>query len=79
MKVRREGKVNHHFRPESWAYNREGVGQALTGVRVAGLLSTENTLIRGAEAMRAAEGKIRSTAKVRGRGAPRCLRTQART
>ena len=44
----------------------------------AGLKSTENLLIRGAEAVSMAEGKTDRTAKARVGRAPRCRRTQAR-
>ena len=45
----------------------------------AGLLSTERVVVRDAEVLNKAEGRIRPTTMARGAGIPRCRRTQART
>ena len=71
--------MSHHFHPESWAVTREDEGQALTGARAGGAMSTERFMVRDAEVLSLAEGRIRLTVMARGVGIPRCRGTQART
>jgi hypothetical protein len=54
-----------HSGPESCGHAREGVPEALTGVRVGRVLSRENTEIPGAHAFELAEGNINRPAMAR--------------
>ena len=50
-----------HTGPESCAFARKGIGEALTGESASRVSSRENlTLLRGASALRASEGQHRA-------------------
>jgi hypothetical protein len=68
-----------HGGPESCAVVCEGVGEALTGVVRAGLLSLENPLIGVPTPSKRAEGDVAGGASASRRGTPRGQRTWART
>ena len=56
MQVHHDEGVANHIGPESCAVAREGLGEALTGVRIGQPLSRERLLIPGADAVHKAEG-----------------------
>jgi hypothetical protein len=56
VKVHRTEGVANHSGPESCADAREGVGEALTGVRIGQPLSRERHIIPGADDVAASEG-----------------------
>jgi hypothetical protein len=68
--------VATHGGPESCVGVREGVGEALTGVAQAGLLSREIPN-RGADAVQLGGRRDRRSRYASGRRTPRGLRTQA--
>mgnify|MGYP006954727540 CR=1 FL=1 len=70
MKVLYGEGVATHTGPESCAATREGRGEALTGEHVGQPLSGESHL-RGADALRPAEGNTPGVATARRRTAPR--------
>ena len=49
MKVPYGEELATHTGPESWAYSRKAIGEALTGGMRAGLLSCESFIIQGAD------------------------------
>ena len=57
-----------HSGPESCGHGREGVPEALTGVRVGRVLSRENTNVPGAHAVVSAEGNTNHPAMARDGG-----------
>ena len=54
--------------PESCGYDRKGVPEALTGVRVGRVLSRERTKVPGAQAVHKVEGNTNRPAMARGGG-----------
>lgn len=74
MQVHYSEGVATHTGPESCAQSREGLGEALTGVRIGQPLSGEN-LIRGADALEVAEGNTGWHAIASAFPTPRRLRT----
>ena len=71
--------VATHTGPESCVGVREGVGEALTGVRAGQSLSREIRVLRGAHAVQKAEGNMESAAKARRPSTSRGLRPCACT
>ena len=67
-----EGLANHTV-PESCADVREGIGEALTGVCVGQVESGESNVVRGADAVVAAEGNRDGSDSARTRATPRRL------
>src|SRR5947209_8169603 len=68
-----------HTGPESCGHAREGMVEALTGVRAGWVSSLENVLLRSADGLRPSEGNIGRFAIARTGRAPRGLRPHART
>ena len=56
MQVHHDEGVANRIDLESCAYTREGIGEALTGVRIGQPLSRESTLIPGADVVPVTEG-----------------------
>jgi RNA-directed DNA polymerase len=71
--------VATHTGPESCVGVREGVGEALTGVRAGQPLSREIRCFRGAHAVRFVEGNTEGAVKARRPSTPRGLRPCACT
>ena len=71
--------VATHTGPASCVGVREGVGEALTGVRAGQPLSREIMCLRGADAVRRAEGNTEDAATARRPSIPRGLRPCACT
>ena len=57
MQVRYVEEIANHSGPESCAVTREGLGEALTGVRTGQLLSRERMMIPGADMITDMESK----------------------
>src|SRR3954451_15295606 len=74
VKVHYGEGVASHTGPESCAAAREVRGEALTGVRAGQVWSGERNVVRGADAVVAAEGNRRGIVIARSRATPRCLR-----
>ena len=68
-----EGVANHTG-PESCGCGREAAREALTGVRAGQVWSGESNVVRGADAVVAAEGNRRGSVIARTRATPRRLR-----
>src|SRR3954449_1116281 len=66
-----------HGGPESCVGVREGVGEALTGVRVGGAIEPRNQSVRGADAVQLGGRRDRRSRYASGRWTLRGLRTQA--
>ena len=66
--------VATHTGPESCAVTREGRGEALTGVRAGQVWSGESNVVRGADAVVAAEGNRIGSVSARTWATPRRLR-----
>src|SRR5436190_4785443 len=66
-----------HGGPESWAGVREGVGEALAGVRVGGAIEPRNQRFGVPTPYNWAEGNIVGRVSASGRRTPRGLRTCA--
>ena len=62
VRVHDDEGVAIHIGPESCAVAREGLGEALTGVRIGQPLSREKVDIPGADAVRYAEGHTKGRA-----------------
>jgi hypothetical protein len=71
------GDLASHGGPESCVGVREGVGEALTGVRVGGAIEPRNQPVRGADAVQPGGRQHRRSRYASGRRTPRGLRTQA--
>src|SRR3954452_1972395 len=67
----------NHGGPESCVGVREGVGEALTGVRVGGAIEPRNQSVRGADAVQLGGRRDRRSRYASGRGTLRGLRTLA--
>ena len=74
MKVLYGEGVATHTGPESCAVAREGRGEALTGVRAGQVWSGESNVVRGADAVVAAEGNRNGSVSARTWATPRRLR-----
>jgi hypothetical protein len=66
-----------HGGPESCVGGREGVGEALTGVRVGGAIEPRNQSVRGADAVQLGGRRDRRSRYASGRRTLRGLRTLA--
>jgi hypothetical protein len=66
--------VATHTGPESCGCGREATREALTGVRTGRVWSGESDVVRGADAVAAAEGNRHGSASARIRATPRRLR-----
>src|SRR5829696_1058615 len=66
--------VASHTGPESCGCGREAAREALTGVRAGQVWSGESNVVRGADAVVAAEGNRRGSVIARTRATPRRLR-----
>jgi len=73
VKVHYGEGVATHTGPESWALRREASREALTGVCVGQAVSGESNLVRGADAVVAAEGNRGGSDRARIRTTPRRL------
>src|SRR3954452_14240092 len=69
--------VASHGGPESCVCVREGVGEALTGVRVGGAIEPRNQSVRGADAVQLGGRRDRRSRYASGQRTLRGLRTQA--
>src|SRR3954454_5346130 len=74
VQVHYGGGVANHTRPESCGRGGEAAREALTGVRAGQVWSGESNVVRGADAVVAAEGNRRGTVIARTRAAPGGLR-----
>ena len=81
MKVPYDEGLASHIGPESCAYNRKAVREALTGESVGQVLSRENEILRGAHRVKDLEGNTMHIATARYATTPRgprpCARTEA--
>ena len=73
VKVHYGEGVATHTGPESCAWRRETPGEALTGVCVGQVVSGESNVVRGADAVVAAEGNRDGSDSARIRTTPRRL------
>ena len=74
MQVHHDEGVANHIGPELCAAAREGLGEALTGLRIGQPLNRERTLIPGADAVHDVEGNTDGCASASARTARRGLR-----
>ena len=75
MKVLYIEDLANHGGPESCVGVREGVGEALTGVRVGGAIEPRNQPVRGADAVQLGGRRDRRSRYASGRRTLRGLRT----